>query len=98
MAKMYVHKSCELYLTGSPYREDMCNLPLDCFLTEEVLEFQLPHLCCFWQVVAYHRLVISSRAAIPHMLVPSCRLEVWWKRQSDPVPWWIHLERALGQA
>ncbi len=38
MAKMYVHKSCELYLTGSPYREDMCNLPLDCFKTEEEYE------------------------------------------------------------
>ncbi len=38
MAKIYVHKSCELYLTGSPYREDMCNLPLDCYKTEEEYE------------------------------------------------------------
>jgi hypothetical protein len=35
MTKMYVHKSCELYLPGSPYREDMASLPLDCFLDEE---------------------------------------------------------------
>ena len=38
MAKMYVRKDCELYLPGSPYREDMVNLPLDCFLDEEEYE------------------------------------------------------------
>ncbi len=35
MSKTYIHKNCELYLTGSPYREDMCSLPLDCFIDEE---------------------------------------------------------------
>ena len=38
MAKTYVHKDCELYLPGSPYREDMGSLPLDCFLDEEEYE------------------------------------------------------------
>ena len=38
MAKMDVHKDCEIYLPGSPYREDMGNLPLDCFLDEEEYE------------------------------------------------------------
>ena len=35
MAKTFVHKNCELYLTGSPYRDDMNSLPLDCFIDEE---------------------------------------------------------------
>jgi hypothetical protein len=35
MSKTYVHKNCEIYLPGSPYREDMVSLPLDCFLDEE---------------------------------------------------------------
>jgi|UniRef100_A0A7C5ALY9 hypothetical protein len=38
MARIYVHKNCEIYLPGSPYREDMVNLPLDCFLDEEEFE------------------------------------------------------------
>jgi hypothetical protein len=38
MSKSYVHKNCELYLTGSPFREDMNYLPLDCFLDEEEYE------------------------------------------------------------
>lgn len=38
MAKTYVHRNCEIYLPGSPYREDMGSLPLDCFLTEEEYE------------------------------------------------------------
>ena len=38
MSKTYVHKNCEIYLPGSAYREDMVNLPLDCFLDEEEYE------------------------------------------------------------
>lgn len=38
MSKTYIHKSCEIYLPGSPYREDMGSLPLDCILTEEEYE------------------------------------------------------------
>ena len=35
MSKSFVHKNCELYVGRSPYKEDMNNLPLECFLTEE---------------------------------------------------------------
>jgi hypothetical protein len=41
MSKSFIHKNCELYLGRSPYKEDMNNLPLECFLTEEEYE-QLP--------------------------------------------------------
>jgi hypothetical protein len=35
MGLMYVNRNCEIYLgEKSPYREDMCSLPLDCLITE----------------------------------------------------------------
>jgi hypothetical protein len=38
MSKSFIHKNCELYVGRSPYKEDMTNLPLECFLTEEEYE------------------------------------------------------------